>query len=156
MSGGLAREVRRSLCELFTNIFLHADSLFGGIALGQYYPLKKQVQICVCDGGVGMVNKVQKAGFATATPCDAIQWALAYGHSTLPNGRPGGLGLFLLREFVKKNGGSFRIYANTGFFREEAGIPEASELAAAFPGTLIELRLNLRDDVGYCLRSEVI
>ncbi len=156
MSDGLAREVRRSLYELFTNIFQHSDSVFGGVALGQYYPLKKQVQICVCDGGVGMVRRVQEAGFGRASPCDAIQWALENGHSTRITGCcPGGLGLFLLREFVKKNGGSFRIYANTGLFWEEAGTANKRQLATGFPGTLIELRLNLRDDVVYCLTSEL-
>lgn len=156
MTAALAKETRRSLCELFTNIFQHAGSSFGGIAIGQYYPNIKQVQICVCDGGIGMVRRIQEAGYANTSSPAAIQWALELGHSTRGDeGCPGGLGLFLLRDFVKLNGGSFRIYANAGYFEERAGKPLGQELSASFPGTLIDLRLCLRDDVVYCLSSEL-
>lgn len=156
MTEALAKEVRRSLCELFVNIFQHSDSAFGGIALGQYYPKQREVQICVCDGGVGIVHRIQSAGFARSTATAAIDWALESGNTTRPlQGCPGGLGLYLLREFVKANGGTFRIYANAGFFQERAGLRSASDLKTGFPGTLIELRLNLSDTVVYGFRSEL-
>ena len=59
MSESLAREVNRSLLELFQNIFVHAESPCGGWVIGQYYPIAKQFQFCVCDCGVGIVDRVR-------------------------------------------------------------------------------------------------
>ncbi len=64
MTGALAKETRRAFCEVFGNVFRHAESLPGGIAVGQLYPIVKRFQLCVCDAGVGMVHRVQGAGFA--------------------------------------------------------------------------------------------
>ena len=49
MTPELVKKTNTSLCELFTNIFEHAESPCGGLAIGQYYPNVKQVQFCVCD-----------------------------------------------------------------------------------------------------------
>ena len=54
MTAPLAKEVQRSFCELFLNVFQHADSPCGGVAIGQLYPNVRQVQICVCDAGRGI------------------------------------------------------------------------------------------------------
>jgi hypothetical protein len=155
MSTQLMKEVRRSFCEVFTNLFQHADSPIGGLAIGQLYPIKKEVEICICDGGVGLAHRIQAAGYGGTSPDDAIQWALGRGNSTLrtPN-HPRGLGLYLLREFVKKNGGRLRIYANNGCLSEIGERSDGHVLPADFPGTLFELRLKIRDDVTYKLQSE--
>jgi len=114
MTPELVKETNQSLCELFVNIFEHASSPCGGIAIGQFYPKIKRVQICVCDLGVGLAKKVQRSGIALSCCGSAIQWALEEGHSTKSG--LGGLGLYVLREFVKVNEGSLRILANTGYY----------------------------------------
>lgn len=154
MTTGLAKEVRRSLCEVFSNVFRHAKSPIGGVALGQLYPNMRNFQICICDLGVGIVRRVQNAGHGLESPLHAIRWALKPGNSTWQGNEPPGLGLHLLREFVKVNGGVFRIYANSGVYSEVAGSPQEYELPIEFPGTLVELRLQSRDDVTLDLRYE--
>jgi anti-sigma regulatory factor (Ser/Thr protein kinase) len=151
MTEELAKETRKALSEVFSNIFRHAESHIGGLALGQVYPNKKQFQLCVCDAGLGLVNRVQGAGHGRSSPTDAIRWALEKGNSTWTGPEPPGLGLYLLREFVKVNGGVFRIYANQGWYEEDSGRPQEGTLSAPFPGTLVELRLNVRHDVRYGL-----
>lgn len=153
MTASLAKEIRRTLCELFGNVFRHAESPIGGIAIGQLYPHKKEVQICICDAGVGMVQRVQSHGHARNSPVEAIQWALERGHSTWRGKEPPGLGLYTLREFIKVNGGVFRIYANNACYSELAGSSSGYCLRAALPGTLIDLRLQVRDDVTYTLTT---
>lgn len=154
MTRELAKEVRKSFCELFNNVFLHSNSAIGGVAIGQLYPKIQQVQVCVCDAGIGLVELVQSRGHATVSPTEAIIWALQQGNSTSDDDSPHGLGLYLLREFIKVNGGDFRIYANNGHYAEDSGVPTGRLLQAAMPGTLIELRLIIRDDVTYALSSD--
>jgi anti-sigma regulatory factor (Ser/Thr protein kinase) len=153
MTPQLAKEVQRSLCELFANIFVHANSPCGGLAIGQFYPKKRQIQICVCDGGIGIVRRVQDAGYGMSSPGEALAWALEEGTTTRSDasGPPGGLGLFLLREFVKLNGGALRVVANNGYLCLEAGRPNPQSLPVEFPGTLFQVKLNIRDDVVYTI-----
>lgn len=108
----------------------------------------------MCDAGLGLVQRVQTRGFAKNSPAEAIEWALQRGNSTSLDPHPHGLGLYLLREFIKVNGGDFRIYANNGHYGEDSGTPSRQVLQAALPGTLIELRFMIRDDVTYALSSE--
>ncbi|MDB5307837.1 MAG: hypothetical protein JWO38_2039 [Gemmataceae bacterium] len=156
MSEALTTEVQRALIELFQNIFLHASSPTGGIAVGQLYPQVKEVQICVCDAGVGMIRKIREAGLAQASSPATLEWALGVGNTTRrpENGPPGGLGLYLLREFVKINGGSLRVVANDGYLCQQAGEVVRQTLPVDFPGTLIQIKLNIRDDVVYKFASE--
>jgi hypothetical protein len=149
MTPDLERETNKSFCELFVNIFEHARSPCGGLAIGQYYPHVKQVQICVCDLGVGLARKVQVAGHARECSGTAIRWALEEGNSTKPG--PGGLGLYLLREFVKANGGSLRILANTGYYAQKGVENTAQSLRVLYPGTLFQVGLLLRPDEVYTI-----
>ena len=151
MTPNLQKEINKALCELFVNVFEHADSPCGGLAIGQYYPIKKQVQFCVCDVGMGLVRKVQSAGFGLNCCGDAIQWALEEGNSTKPG--PNGLGLFLLQDFVRKNGGSLRIFANTGHFYQKGAHIIAESLTVSFPGTLIQLAPLIRPGEVYTIGS---
>jgi signal transduction histidine kinase len=150
MSASLAREIQRSLLELFQNVFLHAESPCGGWVIGQYYPIVKHFQLCVCDSGVGIVDRVRRAGKVSGSSGDAISWALKRGTTTRSASQgPGGLGLYLLTEFVKLNGGSLRILANDAYYSAGAGVPDIQTLPIAYPGTLLQIRLIVRDDVHY-------
>ena len=156
MTPALAKKTKQNICELFLNVFRHSKSPIGGIAIGQLYPHKREVQICICDAGVGMVQQVQSYLHARGSPVDAvdaIKWALERGHSTWRGREPPGVGLYTLREFIKENGGVFRIYANGGYYSEYAGSSSGRYLQSTLPGTLIDLRLNVRDDVTYTLTS---
>ena len=59
-----------------------------------------------------------------------------------------------LRSFVKATKGVFRVYANTGCFFEVNGQPAGRTMSAALPGTLIEMRLNVLDNVAFKLDNE--
>jgi len=152
MTHDLQKELNKALCELFVNVFEHADSPCGGLAIGQYYPIKKQVQFCVCDVGAGLVRRVQAAGYGLDCCGDAIRWALGEGHSTKAG--PNGLGLYLLQEFVRANGGLLRIIANSGHYQQNAMHNIAETLGAAFPGTLIQLGLLIRAGEVYTIRNQ--
>jgi hypothetical protein len=67
---------------------------------------------------------------------------------------PGGPGLYLLREFVKINGGTLRLVANTGYWCQDGNNLTQSTLSAELPGTLIQVNLLIHDDVIYSFADE--
>ena len=150
MTPELQKRTRTDICELFNNVFQHADSSIGGIAIGQVYPKAKDFQLCVCDGGRGLVDVVQSRGFARESAESAIEWAFGEGNSTCQS-CPSGLGLHVLRQFVETNGGKFRIYANNGFYCQEGSRRFSGVLKPGFSGTLVELRFKL-DGLKYGLQ----
>jgi hypothetical protein len=161
MTPNLLKEVQKSLCELFQNVFAHSCSSCGGIAIGQFYPRLKQVQICISDGGLGIARKVLDAGVALPSAGHALSWALEEGNTTRkkvlrPGGPhvPGGLGLFFLRKFVKTNQGNLRVVANKGFLFQAAEKFSIADMPVEFPGTLVQLNFNVRSDVTYKLVSD--
>ena len=156
MTADLHDEVQRALIELFQNVFYHAASPCCGIAVGQFYPLAKQVQVCVCDSGLGLVQQIRRAGLAQGTPPDTLEWAMGSGNTTRrqEHDTPGGLGLYMLREFVKINEGSLRIVANEGYLCQNGRDLIRRTLSVAFPGTLFQVKFNVRSDREYRFASE--
>ena len=137
----MAKLTKRHVCEVFTNIFRHANSVVGGVALGQVYPNAGRLQISIYDLGVGLVRKIQRMVPGVGSAPDAINWALAEGNSTAEG--PGGLGLTQVRQFVEKNGGYIRIYANEGRFSESAKGRLNYIGQSNLEGTMVDLGLNI-------------
>ena len=150
MSRDLAREIRRSFVDVFDNIFTHGESSIGGLVCGQVYPRAKQIQVTFYDVGVGIARKVREC-FHFPTDSKAISWAMGYGNSTLSarSDKPQGLGLYLLREFLRANKGILRIYANQGYVRARHNGEDAFHLSSPVRGTLIDLRIRVTGGVVY-------
>lgn len=155
MNEMLAKETRRSLFELIANIFEHSESSIGGVFTGQFHVRHAEFQICICDCGVGVSKRVMRKKPDITSCSNALLWAVEGGNSTKDSGIPGGLGLHLLRDFVKVNEGLFRLCANNGVVSEIAGSQTAYDHDFSFPGTLIELRLKVKEDFVYCLSERV-
>jgi hypothetical protein len=69
----------------------------------------------------------------------------------------GGLGLSVLRKSVEANSGSLRITAiEERYHFREIGSDSVERLPIAFPGTMILLKLSVKDDVVYTRKSEVV
>lgn len=155
MSELLQKQIRRAFFELFGNVFYHSQSPVGGVLCGQVYPNSKKIQIVVSDAGMGIARRVRCAVSEIESDPDAIQWALKRGTSTLSNQNESrGLGLFLLRQFLRVNEGELSIYANNGFVEEISGHRTCGELKCELKGTLIDIRIRVRNDIKYILSSE--
>lgn len=154
MSEDLKKEIRKAFFEIFGNVFSHSESKIGGLVCGQVYPNEKEIQIVFYDTGIGIAKRVKNI-YPELQDKDAIKWALMRGTSTSSNFKESrGLGLYLIWQFLKVNGGEIRIYANTGYFEEIKGNKEFGSLAHALNGTLIDLRIKVRDDVKYGFNYE--
>ena len=153
MSDDLCKQVRKSFSEVFSNIFYHGESPIGGIVCGQVYPKSKEIQIVFYDAGIGMARRIRGVYPSISSDEKAIEWALQKGISTRSN-EPSGLGLYLLRQFLVANGGELLIYANKGALSIINGNISWGILPYSIRGTLIDMRIKIRNDVTYIFSYE--
>jgi anti-sigma regulatory factor (Ser/Thr protein kinase) len=155
MSELLQKEIRKAFFELFGNIFAHSSSSIGGLVCGQVFPKDKIIQIVFYDAGVGIASRVCGYNPDINSDVAAIEWALKEGNSTLSSEHISrGLGLFLIRRFIEVNEGIFRICANRGAVMESKKGREQKILTHPIKGTIIDMRIRIRDDVKYTLFSK--
>jgi hypothetical protein len=156
MSKNLRKEIRRSFAEIFGNVFNHSESLIGGLVCGQVYPKRKEIQLTFFDSGTGIGRNVRSCVKGVADDPTAIRWALERGTSTLAlsQGHPRGLGLYLLRQFLRLNGGELQVYANSGYYREQGTEHQAIVFSPSLEGTLIDLRIRIEEGISYRLAEE--
>lgn len=116
----LADAICGQMWEIYQNAFDHSESSVGVTACGQRYPKLGVLKLSVVDFGVGIPQKVSShLGKKEMAAPDTMRWAFASGNSTRVNSAaevptPGGLGLDLLKSFVRKHRGKLEIYSHSG------------------------------------------
>jgi anti-sigma regulatory factor (Ser/Thr protein kinase) len=137
-----------NLCEVFNNIFDHANSPINGYVFTQYYPAKNVIIIAICDFGVGIPKKVNdyRIGLHLDELPDneAIIEALKDGFTTKSTEKNKGIGLCTVLNIVRSLNGRLKIVSNKGFYTSETSQKEASSLiiTEGFPGCLIWIELD--------------
>lgn len=154
MSVLLRKKINESIFEIFNNAVIHGhcDNIF---SCGQYYPKKKKLDFTIVDIGRTIkinVNDYMKNKFSGK---DAIEWAVTEGNTTKRGPIPGGLGLSLIREFLKKNSGKIQIISADGYWEQEGDSKNSNVFSLLFPGTIVNLEFNIKDRDYYCLSSEI-
>jgi hypothetical protein len=105
MSAALSRKFFEGLDELFANCSLHSKAAVPVFAGGQFFPTASKLCFTVSDGGRGIHGSLRAAGKDFAADKDAVAWAMERTNSARTGDIPGGLGLWILQEFVAMNGG---------------------------------------------------
>jgi hypothetical protein len=150
------KKIVKNLWEIVHNGLLHGEGIHGVSACGQFYPMMKYFEVAFYDCGHGIPKKVKdfRAMKESATDCDCISWAVQKGNSTMPLKESAGLGLHLLREFLRMNGGIIQIVSGNGYFGQNAQ-EQASviSLKNSIPGTLVNIRVNYDDNM-YSMKGE--
>lgn len=154
MSDALRKKIAESIYEIFVNAQIHSgtDYIY---TCGQFFPNKHKIEFTIVDMGLGFKNIINNRFklSKTITSTQAIKWAVVDGHTTKTD-VSGGLGLSLLEEFIKLNGGKFQIISDDGFY--ELGTTENTAfLETAFPGTIVNMEFRTDDVHSYSLSSEV-
>ncbi|MHC1772826.1 MAG: ATP-binding protein [Flexilinea sp.] len=155
MSAGLHKKFIEGLMEIFSNAVLHSDTKLGIFVCGQYFHQQHRLDFTITDLGIGICrNLLDKIGLKLAAD-QAIDWA-AEGNNTTKRGRiPGGLGLKLLREFIRLNQGRLQIISDTGFWEQYPdGRKEMTLMTQSFPGTIVNIEINTADQNSYRLSTE--
>jgi hypothetical protein len=108
----------------------------------------------MADLGIGIRRNVKEKLGLKMTSQEAIEWAME-GNTTKRGPRPGGLGLKLIREFIKLNNGKLILVSDRGFWHLSAGRVETRRFENSFPGTVVSIEINTADTASYCLSSEL-
>lgn len=154
VSERLRDEIVGRVWEIYANAFEHGQSPIGIFGCGQYYKKLHELKLTVIDFGVGIPSNVRIYARNPNISADkALQWAFQRGTTTKHNGTSRGMGLDLLKDFVKINKGRLEIFSHEGY----ALIDEAQEMfknrKAFFEGTLVNITLRC-DESYYQLASE--
>jgi hypothetical protein len=140
---------------LFENARIHGQCSIV-FSCGQYYPKKKRLDFTVVDLGRTIRRNVREfLGDNTMKGNKTIEWAVTEGHTTKKGTIPGGLGLSLISGFVRLNQGKIQIISSDGFWEQNVKGISSMGFHQPFPGTLINLEINIADPLSYCLASEV-
>jgi hypothetical protein len=158
VSDRLRDEIVERVWEIYANAFEHGQSSVGIFSCGQRYPSRRELKLTVVDFGVGIPSNVRmffrhdpRAVSLNTASC--LKWAFQRGTTTKPNGTSRGMGLDLLKEFVKLNKGKLKIFNHEGY----ALIDESHEIfmnrQTFFKGTLVNITLRC-DESYYHFASE--
>lgn len=141
--------------EIYANAFEHSHSTVGIFSCGQHYPNKKRLDLAVVDFGVGIPSNVRMFVQNESLPAGrTLEWAFQAGNTTKPNGMGRGMGLDLLREFVKLNQGRLEVFSHDGYARIDGRGEKYETRNSMFEGTILNISFQC-DDRHYCFAAEV-
>ncbi|MBI3843802.1 MAG: DUF4325 domain-containing protein [Planctomycetes bacterium] len=139
--------LKYGMAELGRNVVQHAWSDIGGVAIAQYFPDRKHVQIAIVDNGRGVKAALADQYPEVRTHLESVKLALlphvSGAVSVGPYGSSdnAGLGLFFCKEICWRSGGSLWL----GSFDALVGIRDNDESARKrvyrrinpWPGTFV-------------------
>lgn len=149
MSQGLKLKFFEGLDELFVNSSIHSKSPVKVTASGQYYPHLDKIAFVISDGGIGIESSLNGAGIIFEHPQLAIDWAMQNNNTGRSGDIPGGLGLSILKEFVKLNGGRLAVCSHGGYWEMDSTGIIARPMRSSFPGTIVMMEILTSDKNSY-------
>ncbi|MBR1235734.1 hypothetical protein [Bradyrhizobium sp. AUGA SZCCT0182] len=149
MSAALENKFYEGVDELFANSALHSRSQTGVVVCGQFYPRMKLLDFSIVDGGRTIAGSLRESGIVRHSDSEAIEWAVISGNTTRQGDIPGGLGLKVLRDFIRMNSGKLTIVSGSGLWSQSHKGVIKERLTQPFPGTSVVLEINTSDEHQY-------
>jgi anti-sigma regulatory factor (Ser/Thr protein kinase) len=153
LSNQLRDAIVGRMWELYTNAFEHSKQN-RTFSCGQYYANRQRLKLTIVDFGTGIPQQVRAFFKRPEIRGDsALEWACHVGTTTSPNGAGRGLGLDLVREFVRLNEGALQIFSGDGYAVATKDSQRYDVLEVPFSGTLINITFRC-DERYYFLTEE--
>jgi anti-anti-sigma regulatory factor len=154
MSLQLRKKFLEGIDEIFNNAVIHSLTPLPICACGQAFPRKNKLEFSISDGGVGFRAVIRQNLKLEFSDVEAIQWALSGENTTRQGDIPGGLGLKIVRDFVRLNGGCLQVASHNGFWSFSRKEIVKEMMVHNFPGTVVNIDINTNDRSSYHLASE--
>jgi hypothetical protein len=153
MSEALTTKILESIHEIFSNAIIHSgcEVIF---TCGQYFPHKRTLEFTIVDMGHTIKANVSTALKRHQSGQSALEWAVEKGNTTRSGSIPGGLGFYVIREFLRVNRGKIQIASGDGYWEENNGKRTSRYLFGDFPGTIVNLTFIMQDNKAYRLENE--
>lgn len=137
------------ISELVMNTIHHAHADFPCFIAAQVFRELNQVQITICDNGIGIRQSLANAGMPVASDTKAIRLALEqYISGNLCGERSNsGLGLFYSKNIFERNRGNFCIWSGSGIYHLSGGEEYEWDGHTPWRGTIVDMCYNLNNYV---------
>lgn len=157
LSPALNKKISYNMQEIFGNAPLHGNCN-KVISCGQYFYQSKKLTFTIVDLG----NTIEKnvvdyfKYLSKPVPEHNIKWATIENHSTkkIVNGKSGGMGFTLLKEFISLNNGYIQICSGKEFWEYTRDYEKCTHINSFFPGTIVTININMNDTKSYQLKNE--
>jgi hypothetical protein len=138
--------------EIYNNAFEHSGTDIGVFSCGQHFPHNNSILLSVVDFGQGIPAKIRtfvgrdpRAKDLPAAAC--LRWAFTRGKSTSTEGVARGLGLDLLKEFIRINHGKMEVYSNEGYAIIDNDGERYENRDVSFEGTVVHITLRCDENL---------
>ena len=156
LSDDLKRALAGRTYEMFSNAFEHSNATTVFVC-GEHQERQKKLKLAIVDFGIGIPGNVRPyvGPSMSREPSDVqcLRWAMQEGATTTNSEVPRGLGLGLLRQMVKINGGQLDMYSHSAHATVRGGELKVTKFDEFFPGTLVNIMFRC-DDNYYRFASE--
>lgn len=151
----VAEYIIENIYEIYTNAIMHGKTEYV-YSCGEYFESKHVLEMTIVDCGLtipGNVNSFFKSKQQNLiSDCEAINWAFVEGNTT--KNIPGGLGLAILKDFIRMNNGSIQVVSGYGMIEIHGNEVEQFLLNVEFPGTIVNMKFNFDDKKEYFMAGE--
>ena len=156
MSTGAQNKVFRSIFEIYQNSVMHSGAN-SNFVCGQYFNYRGTMALTMVEVGRTFKDNVcaHDSAFSHYTGKKCIEWAVEKGNTTKDPNETGGLGLDLIREFLRLNKGKLQILSADGYWEEKNGVILAVDCNNSFQGSVVNIEFNLRDPNKYSTPEEI-
>ncbi|WP_089727283.1 ATP-binding protein [Candidatus Thiosymbion oneisti] len=161
VSDRLRDAIAGRMWEIYSNAFEHSGTEIGVFSCGQHYRRQNNLILSAVDFGRGIPanvrfflrQHVEDALVSKLSGAACLKWAFERGNSTCTGGVARGLGLDLLKEFVRLNQGKLEIYSNDGYAIVDKDGERYENRDFAFEGTVMHITLRCDENL-YRFRDE--
>lgn len=148
-------KIQESIYEIYVNATTHGDTEYV-YCCGEYKPESSTLDMTVVDRGrtipANVNDFLNRRGQKSLDSTSAIEWAFVSGNTT--KSEAGGLGLAILKDFVKMNRGCLQMVSGSAVLEFNADRMESYLLDTPFPGTIVNVKFNFNDNKNYYMKSE--
>jgi len=150
-----------TMWEIYNNAFEHSGTQVGVFSCGQHFWKKNDLILTVVDFGNGIPSNVRSFFRKYVAPelvsqlsgAGCMKWAFERGNSTCVGDVARGLGLDLLKEFVRINQGKLEVYSNESYAIIDKDGEHYDDLGISFEGTVVHITLRCDENL-YRFRDE--